>query len=371
MAISSKSAQHGEARILNAGKRNVSALTETLQGRYQSFSLDNEGSEVRPLGPASSKNRSSMCDFPIRRFSMSQRALMLRPFPRGPRADVRVLNTPPVALPGLVKNIPRREYRVLLAIASLFLLNAGSARADGVNGPEDSGFTILSNATNVTHWGLGGGVGAEPSPYKGDRARITPIPLFYIDNKWINAFATTLDLKVGQWDGMTLALRGRVGILEGYRASDAPILNGMQNRDDVTFWYGPAIGWHTGFGTLTASYLFGGNKGQQADVEFRKAFELGKWTIEPHADARWSNDKYVDYYYGVTQSEARAGRPAYSGTSTLNMSIGTRTSYQITQHQSVSLDVLVTHLGSGISDSSLVGKRFIPAARLGYLYQFK
>ncbi|WP_244438828.1 MipA/OmpV family protein [Paraburkholderia dilworthii] len=264
----------------------------------------------------------------------------------------------------------QRKYRMLLATASLFL-SAGIVRAQNVNNPEGSGFTVLSKATNVTHWGLGAGVGIEPSPYKGDSARITPIPLFYVDNKWISAFATTLDLKVGQWNDVSLALRGRVGILEGYKASDAPILNGMQNRDSVTFWYGPALGWHSGFGTLTASYLIGGNKGQQAAVEFRKTFESGKWTIEPHADAKWLNSKYVDYYYGVMQSEARAGRPAYDGKSTVNATIGTRVAYQMTQHQSVSLDLQVTHLGSAISDSPLIGKRFIPAARLGYIYQFK
>src|SRR4051812_37867594 len=86
----------------------------------------------------------------------------------------------------------RREYRALLAAASL-VLSAGSVRAQNASNPEGSGFTVLSNATNVTHWGLGAAVGIEPSPYKGDSARITPIPLFYVDNKWISAYATTLD----------------------------------------------------------------------------------------------------------------------------------------------------------------------------------
>lgn len=271
--------------------------------------------------------------------------------------------------PAVVKTVRRRDSPLLLAAA--LLLSSRLAWADGVNNDADSGFTVLSNATNVTHWGLGAGVGVEPSPYRGDSAKVTPIPLFYIENKWISAFATRLDLKVGQWNGVTLALRGRVGILEGYRASDAPILNGMPNRNSLTFWYGPVVGWHTGFGTLTGSYLLGGNKGQQASVEFKKAFELGKWTIEPHADATWYADKYVDYYYGVTSSEARAGRPAYNGSSTVNTSIGTRVAYQVAPRQSLSLDVQVTHLGSGISDSPLVGKRFIPAVRVGYLYQFQ
>ncbi|WP_176057395.1 MipA/OmpV family protein [Paraburkholderia sp. BCC1876] len=269
----------------------------------------------------------------------------------------------------VVKKVCCRDYPLLLAAA--LLMSSRVAWAGGVDNEADSGFTVLSNATNVTHWGLGAGVGVDASPYRGDKARITPIPLFYIDNKWINAYATRLDLKVGQWSGVTVALRARVGILEGYRASDAPILNGLPNRDSLTFWYGPVVGWHTAFGTLTGSYLLGGNKGQQASLEFKKAFEMGRWSIEPHADATWFAGKYVDYYYGVTSSEARAGRPAYDGSSALNATIGTRVAYQLAPRQSVSLDLQVTRLGSGIADSPLVGRRFIPAARVGYLYQFQ
>ncbi|WP_155637354.1 MipA/OmpV family protein [Burkholderia cepacia] len=264
----------------------------------------------------------------------------------------------------------RPHWCLRLLIPSLFLVS-DVAWADAQNTPGDSGFTILSNATNVTHWGLGAGVAAAPSPYRGDRAMIMPIPLLSIENKWISVFATTLDLKVGQWSGVTLAMRGRVGILEGYKASDAPILNGMQNRDDITFWYGPTLGWNSELGSLTASYLVGGNKGSQASVEFSKAFESNKWAIEPHADVRWVSDKYVGYYFGVTPSEARVGRSVYDGTSALMTSIGARLSYRIAPSQSVNLDLKVTHLGSGISDSPLVGRRFIPSVSLAYLYQFQ
>jgi len=51
---------------------------------------------------------------------------------------------------------------------------SGAAWAEGpsANLPntDTTGFAILSNATNVTHWGLGGGAAFEQSPYK-DMAR--------------------------------------------------------------------------------------------------------------------------------------------------------------------------------------------------------
>lgn len=274
-----------------------------------------------------------------------------------------------------MKKTLRRERRLLLAIASFasFWAYSGTAWADGQS-PEpptadDTGFTVLNNSTNVTHWGLGVGAGIEQAPYKGYGTKYTPIPLISFDNKWVHAFGTAVDLKIGKWSNVSLALRGQYAIGDGYKASHAPILSGMQNRNGA-FWYGPALAWHTAYGTLSGDFLEGGNKGQKATIDFSKTFEYGKFEFEPHAGVDWLSSKYVDYYFGVRSSEARAGRPEYAGKATYDISVGTRIDYKFTRHQILILDVGVAHLGSGITDSPLVGKRYIPQARVGYLYEF-
>ncbi|MGH8782183.1 MipA/OmpV family protein [Paraburkholderia sp.] len=272
-----------------------------------------------------------------------------------------------------MKNTLLRTQPLLLA-ATAFCLHAAQARADDATppaapSPDDSGFTILSNATNVTHWGLGVGAGVEQSPYAGDGAKYTPIPLFYFDNKWVHALGTTLDLKIGKWDGVAVSLRGKYALGDGYNGSDARILNGMQNRHGA-FWFGPAFAWETGFGTLSGDVLTGGNKGQQAHLSFGKSFGFGRLSVEPHVGAEWLSHKYVDYYYGVRPSEATAIRPAYTGTSAVNVELGARVDYRFTAHQSATLDVGVKHLGSGITDSPIVGRKFVPEVRVGYLYRF-
>ncbi|MFP3606867.1 MipA/OmpV family protein [Paraburkholderia sp. SIMBA_053] len=267
----------------------------------------------------------------------------------------------------------RGKQPLLLAVTSACLLSGG-AWANGVSAEppeaEDSGFTVLSNATNVTHWGLGAAVGLEPSPYSGDSTRVSPIPLISLDNKWLHAFGTTVDLKVGRWSDVTFTLRGKFDVFGGYKGSDAPILNGMENRNGA-FWYGPALAWKSAFGTLSADYLLGGNKGQMADFEYRKSFELGHWSVEPHAGIDWLSSKYVNYYYGVRPSEVQPGRPEYTGKAAYNTSIGTQVNYNFTSHQMVSFDVGVSHLSSGITDSPIVGRRYIPMFKVGYLYRFK
>jgi outer membrane protein len=244
------------------------------------------------------------------------------------------------------------------------------AGAPGVPDADDSGLTILSHATNVTHWGLGAGVNIKQQPYKGDGSAVSPVPLLNFDNKWVHFGGTTLDLKIGNWSGVSVALRGQFALFDGYNGSDAPILNGMQDRRGA-LWYGPALAWDSAFGKVSGDYLLGGNKGERAEIGYGKSFAVGSFSIEPHVGLEWLSSKYVDYYYGVRRSEARADRPAYNGTSTWNVSVGSRVDYHLTPHQTIILDVGVSHLGSGISDSPLVGKRFIPEATIGYLYQFK
>ncbi|KER70004.1 membrane protein [Burkholderia cepacia] len=246
------------------------------------------------------------------------------------------------------------------------------AEGNGVDqtNAENSGLTVLSNATNVTRWGLGAGVGVGESPYKGYGSKVEPLPLVYFDDKWVHVFGTTVDVKIGSWSGVSFTLRGKISLGDGYKQSDAPILNGMADRNGA-FWYGPALAWHTAYGTLSGDYLLGGNKGERASLDYSKAFDVGDFSIAPHVGVDWLSGKYVDYYYGVRPTEVRSGRPTYTGTATWNVTLGTRVDYKFTEHQRIVLDVGVSHLGSGITDSPIVGKRYTPEVKIGYLYQFR
>jgi len=271
-----------------------------------------------------------------------------------------------------MKHIFRRKHTLVLAAASVFLYSGAACAEDGMtdsSSSNDYGFTLLSNASNVTHWGLGVGAGYEPSPYQQADRKYSAIPLIVFDDKWVHAFGTQIDFKVGQWNDLSVALRADFALGDGYKHSDSPILNGMPNHDGA-FWYGPALAWNTEFGTLSADYLLSGNKGQKANLAFSKSFETGRFSIEPHAGIEWLSAKYVNYYYGVQPSEVELDRPAYTGKASYDVTVGTRIGYHFTQHQSVSFDVGVSSLGSGIKDSPLVGRQYLPQVRIGYLYMF-
>lgn len=271
-----------------------------------------------------------------------------------------------------MNRISRCGYSLLLTVASLLPFSI-PAWADEL-GPEpvtlDSpGFSLLSDSTNVTHWGLGAGMGYQQSPYAGYGTRFTPIPLLYFDDKWVRVLGAGLDLKLGSWSQISVALRVKYALSDGYNQSDAPILNGMEDRKGA-FWYGPALSWRSGYGTLTGDLLTSANKGEQVHITFSKAFQYGKLSIEPHVGANWLSHTYVNYYYGVQPSEALVDRPTYAGSSTVNVSVGSKFDYHFAQHQTVSLDIGAARFGDGITDSPLVNKKVVPQARLGYLYRF-
>lgn len=274
---------------------------------------------------------------------------------------------------GTVWRHPSSVAVFLLSTALLALLPRTSHAvgvSDDAPAGQPNGFTFLSDAPNVTHWGIGAGVGVEASPYRGYGANVNPLPVLYFDDKWVHAFGTTLDVKVGSYDHVSLSLRAKYALGDGYKGSDAPILNGMQTRNGA-FWIGPHLSWESAIGELSGSFLTGGNKGQRGNIDFSHSFRLGGVRIVPHVGAEWDSNKYVGYYYGVMPAEVRSDRAAYTGKAAFEEEIGTRVDYRLTRHQLLSLDVGVTHLDSGITNSPLVSKRYIPQVKFAYIYQFK
>ncbi|HEY0296459.1 MAG TPA: MipA/OmpV family protein [Bordetella sp.] len=251
-----------------------------------------------------------------------------------------------------MKSTLRQRLRPLLALPLLvFLAHAHAQDSAG------------------THWGLGAGAGYREVPFNGGGARFGALPYFFFDNSWLHAEGTTLDLKLGSTHGLDFTLRGKYALEDRRTDSLAASLNGMDQRHGA-FQIGPTVRWHSDLGIASAAFLVAGDKGQQLVLDYTKPFQYGAWTLSPYVGVRWLSDSYVDYYYGVRSSEARPGRPAYDGNSTYELSLGSRFRYQFTPHQSVMFDLGVARLGSGITDSPIVGRQYVPRASIGYLYQF-
>ncbi|WP_027351344.1 MipA/OmpV family protein [Halotalea alkalilenta] len=266
-----------------------------------------------------------------------------------------------------------KRWSMLLPAFAFVLVDAAYAQQTRSDTPDagGSGFTFLSDAPNVTHWGLGVGARYRDSAYRGYGSDVDALPLFYFDNKWVNFFGTRADLKIGTWNDFSVALRGRYSFGGGYEASDSRYREGMDERDGGA-WFGPAFSWKKSFGELSGSYLIGGNKGHRAELEFSREFQRGRFSISPYIGTGWSNSDYVDYYYGVRPSEVRTDRPAYDGESAFDVTLGATFDYRMSDRQTIILDLGVTRfVGGGVYDSPLVENRTIPEVQIGYVYRFQ
>jgi outer membrane protein len=222
-----------------------------------------------------------------------------------------------------------------------------------------------------SQWGLGIGVAMERKPYRDFDDKTQAIPMITYENKWVSVALPSVDVKLPSAGPVALRLRARYAG-DGYEAEDSPFLIGMDERKG-SLWLGGAAIWRNDVANLSAELLadgLGNSKGTRFKVQVDRRFTTGAFGFTPRLAAHWVDSKYVDYYYGVKDTEAQAGRPAYAGKSTVNMEVGLRVDYAVAPKQTVFLDVSATSFGSGIKNSPLVSQSNQTGVRLGYLYRF-
>lgn len=259
----------------------------------------------------------------------------------------------------------KSSYR--LAIATIIGATLGAA------GSVSHADTILAeepHAAEGSQWGLGIGLGSESRPYRGVDNHVAVLPLVLYENRWIHFFGNTLDFKLGTFDQFSFTLRAKYALNDGYKSSDSVALHGMDERKGSA-WGGVAGTWDNPYAKLSLEWLTAGStKGNTVKLGVERSFPVGAFQLTPHLSTTWMDSKYVNYYYGVKQSEVTADRAAYTGKSTTNIEFGVRADYPLTRNQIITLDIGDLQRGSGIKDSPLVDKLSAASVRLGYLYKF-
>lgn len=230
----------------------------------------------------------------------------------------------------------------------------------------------------ATSWSLGIGVISMQKPYTGVDRKDMVLPLLRFENEYVHIFGPQIGLKlpsleisgsqqlnfsiVGKYDGA------------GYKAKDAPILSGMSQRKGG-FWAGTEVEWKNDLADVKAAWLgdaSGNSKGQKVSLGVEKTWHFGaRMMLTPRIEATWYDKKYVDYYFGVRTSEARAGRPAYLGKAGTGAELGVRGLYLLDDRQAVFLDVAVSGLPKAIKNSPLVDRSTENRVMLGYTYRFR
>jgi outer membrane protein len=217
---------------------------------------------------------------------------------------------------------------------------------------------------------VGVGAGGERLPYKGAKTRSRVLPLVIYENDWLAVSLPTVDLKLPSLGPISFRLRTRIGF-EGYEAKDATGLVGMAERKNG-LWLGPTAVWGGELGELsldTSRELTRHSKGQQWRLQYEYPLELGDLTLTPRVGVVGLDRRYVDYFFGVRASEARAGRAAYTGEATRHTELGLRTRYMLSARSMLFMDVSATQLGKAAERSPLVERDRTASVFAGWFYR--
>lgn len=181
---------------------------------------------------------------------------------------------------------------------------------------------------------LGGGLRFGQSPYLAsdneDDRTLDLVPLYLYNGKYLFARGTSGGVHVFRNDALEFNLYTRyrfqqldpdsnefyAGLEKRRQSLDAGIeLAVRQKWGELTFdWVADTLNRH---------------KGQEARLSYRYRFERGPWSFSPFINWTWQDDNLTNYYFGVSEAEATAERPAFLPGSSQWVSFGMNTSWQI------------------------------------------
>lgn len=237
--------------------------------------------------------------------------------------------------------------------------------ASQAQGPRDG------EAAADSPWALGIAVMPEHKPYRDFDNKTRVWPLLTFENRWVRVFGPGVEFKLGRSGPLSYGLTvGYAG--DGYKASDSPVLAGMDKRRSG-IWVGGRLGLQAGWASFSADWTADAanhSQGQRLRLGAERRFQLGEFGLTPRLTATWLDSSYINYYYGVKGSEATATRPAYTAGATVNTELGLRMDVRLAPQQVLFADVGVVALGDAIKGSPLVDRSTVPELRLGYLYRF-
>lgn len=253
--------------------------------------------------------------------------------------------------------------RILFGALTAITLH-GAALAHGDAGEATEG-------SESSQWGLGLAVMSEIKPYRDFDSKTEVIPFITFENRWVRVFGPGLEFKLGKAGPVAFGLTASYG-MDGYKASDSSVLDGMSKRKG-SVWLGAQASLRSELVNVSAEWssdASGHSKGQEFKLGLERRFALGDVGITPRLTATWLDRKFVQYYYGVEASEVRPGRGLYNPSSTVNTEVGLRLDYKLAPQHMVFADLGTTALGGEIKKSPLVDRSSVPEVRLGYVYRF-
>ena len=208
-------------------------------------------------------------------------------------------------------------------------------------------------------WGVGIGVIGRSSPYKDSDTNVSQvIPAVTYFGERLQWVGPNLRYGLVGSDDLRLALTAsyRIGV---YEEDDSPALEGLGDRDD-TLLAGLGLVYEAAGGVeFDLRYehdVLDRIGGGAATLSISKGFQFGILRFRPRIGANWLSKELGDYDYGVPESAAIPGRPAYSVDDSVSVEVGFGSLVELSENWRVAINFAVEFLDDEVTDSPIVGE---------------
>ncbi len=222
---------------------------------------------------------------------------------------------------------------------------------------------------------LGLGVLLERDIYKNVDTEVEPVPFLRYENGPFEIMAedtVNATYKFVRTGNFSIAAGGWLAFEEGYDPDDSDFLEGMDELDTL---YGAGLHFETGFSGWETELevlqdLSGEHDGQEVELSVAYPYHVGGFELRPGLSLTWLSEKTVDYFYGVSSSEARADRPTYDPSSSYEIELELMVQRPIYGDLTAVCIIGVSTFGSEIKDSPLVDEDYGFGGIIGLMYTF-
>ena len=222
---------------------------------------------------------------------------------------------------------------------------------------------------------LGGGLRFGQSPYfdsDNDEQKTTDlIPLYLFEGKYIFLHGTAGGVYLLNREAFQVNFYARYRFRKLDPDSNA-YYEGLEERKqtvDAGFQLGLTQSW----GDLKLSWItdtLNRHNGQEVELSYRYRFEAGPWSISPFVSWSWEDADLSNYYFGVSEAEARPDRPAYLPGEAQWISFGLNTSWQASDRIVLFGNIGFGGTSSDVANSPIVDEPGASAAFIGGTYIF-
>lgn len=203
----------------------------------------------------------------------------------------------------------------------------------------------------------GVGIGVNQEIYRGYSSRTIPLPILGYRGEKLSVYGPFVSYQLAELGNFSVSAK-LAPRFDGFDSSDSSVFTGMAKRKD-SLDGGIAVQLRQQDWLLEADTVFdllGNSNGQESTLAVSYSYRFNAVVVEPKFAVSYADSDLVDYYYGVREDEAIAGRSVYSAHGVLNYSAGLAVSTPLFFGGMTRLGIEHNWYGSSISDSPLTDR---------------